>query len=74
MFLIENQSVKISYLDSKLIRNTMMMRERSVRKAKEKAVEHLHEITSNYYKGANSTTTTPKRKNKPPAHETTPTE
>lgn len=53
-----------------------MMRERSVRKAKEKAVEHLHEITSNYYKGGNnnenSTTTTPKRqnKNKTTTHET----
>ena len=32
-----------------------MMRERSVRKAKERAVEHLHEITSNYYKGTNQT-------------------
>jgi hypothetical protein len=42
-----------------------MMRERSVRKAKERAVEHLHEITANYYKASNNENSkTPKRVNK----------
>ena len=51
-----------------------MLRERSARKAKEKAVEHLHEITTNYYKASNNNenNTTPKRQSK--ANKTTKSE
>lgn len=35
-----------------------MMRERVSRKAKERAVEHLHELTSNFYKTNQNSSTT----------------